>query len=113
MPILDPRTWEVLPFGDETSFIDFLGHHELQHREFASVIRAAGKASYPLLPLGDGGGTEWHQAHQLVHEGETTSLGIASPTDFTAYDLDDPNDFATWTFLHAQQHVTIRTQLGI
>lgn len=123
MPIVDPHTWEVLPFGDETSFLDFLGQHELQHREFASTIRAAGLPSYPLLPLGDGpaslgtglpgGGDEWHQAHQLVHQGETQSLGIASPQDFTSYNLSDPNNFATWTFLHALQHVTIRTQTGL
>lgn len=113
MPIIDPHSFEVLPFGDQTAWIDFLGVHELQHREFASAIRAAGKASYPLLPLGDGGGDEWHQAHQLVHQGETSSLGIASSPDFTAYDLDDANDFATWTFLHALQHVTIRKQLGL
>ena len=113
VPIVDPHSFEVLPYGDRTAWIDFLGQHELQHREFASAIRAAGKASYPLLPLGDGGGDEWHQAHQLVHQGETSSLGIASSPDFTAYDLDDANDFSTWTFLHALQHVTIRKQLGL
>lgn len=134
MPIVDPHSWEVLPFGDQTGFIDFLGQHELQHREFASVIRAGGFRSYPLLPLGDGGdpaplrivpsedflfpfgedrGDTWHQAHQLVHQGETTSLLIAAPSDFTSYDLSDPNDFATWAFLHALQHVTIRKVLGL
>jgi len=57
MPIVDPHTWEVLPFRDQPSFLDFLGQHELQHREFATAIRAAGKASYALLPLGTAAAT--------------------------------------------------------
>ena len=109
MAIVNPHSWEVLEFGDETSFLDFLGAHELQHRAFASTIRVVlGKPTYALLPLGDFTGPEWHDAHQLVHVGEATALAIAAPPDFRSYDLGDREQFASWTFLHALEHVRIR-----
>ena len=113
MAIVDPRSWSVMIFGDEGAWLDFLGAHELQHRAFAFSIRAAGGLSYPLLPLGDGGGAEWHEAHQLVHQGETTSLGIAEPPDFRGYELSDPDQFSTYTYLHALEHVRVRQAIPL
>lgn len=125
MPIADPQSWKLLPFRDLTAWIDWLGQHDLQHRQFAASIRAKTSKGFAILPLGDGGhdyslgGTdqapspEWHQAHQLVHQGETTALSIAAPPDFTAYDLNDPNDFATYCYLHAAQHITERLSIGL
>ena len=109
MPIADPRSWEVLQFGDETAFVDFLGAHELQHRAFDQQIRQILLLpTYPVLPLGDYTGPEWHDAHQLVHDGEATSLGIAAAPDFRSYDFADPDQWASYHWLHAQEHVRIR-----
>ena len=114
MAIVDPLSWAHMEFGDETSFLDFLGTHDLQHRAFATTIRTVlGGATYPVLPLGDFTGPEWHDAHQLVHAGEATALAIAAPQDFRSYDLEEKEQFASWTWLHAQEHVRLRLAMGI
>ncbi len=90
MAIADPQSWKLLPFGDLTAWIDFLGTHDLQHRQFAASILTKTGKPFAVLPLGDGGhlyyfgavsyrapGPEWHGAHQLVHQGEATALKIA------------------------------------
>jgi len=127
---IDPLSWARLQHGDETSFIDFLGHHELQHREFDVLIRRLGGAPFASLPLAPAPldtwllgeeqetpsfypGLSWHQIHQVVHEGEASSLLIASPPDFTSYDLNDPDELATWAFTHSLEHVRLRQALGI
>jgi hypothetical protein len=113
MPVVDPHSWEVLAFGDASAFTDFLGAHALWHRALDVVLRAAGGAPYPTLPLGDGGADEWHTAHQNTHVGEAAALTIAAPPDFQSYDLKRPDDFQTWTYLHAQEHVRLRQAAGL
>lgn len=114
MPIPNPRSWEVLPFGDLTAFMDFLGSHDLVWRSLNQQIRVnLAKPTYPVLPLGDYTGAEWHDADQLVHEGACTALGIPLPPDFRSYDLTDKDQFASWTWLHAQDMVRIAQAAGL
>ena len=114
MAIADPRSWETLSHGDETSFLDFLGAHALQHRAFEHTIRdVLLLPTYPVLPLGDYTGPEWHDAHQLVHNGEALALGIAAPPDFRSYDFEDKDQWASFHWLHAQEHVRIRRAAGL
>ena len=113
MPVADPHAWAVLQFGDQNAWLDFLGQHALWHRALDVAVRALGGVAYPSLPLGDGGGDAWHEAHQQAHEGAAASLVIASPIDFRSYDLTDPEAFPTWTYLHAQEHIRLRGVVGI
>jgi len=133
MPLsFDPRAWSRLTHGDRSAWEDFAGHHALQHRQFDDAIRRAGGVPYAALPLGltprstwllgsESPPTEfayypdedWLQAHQQTHEGEAGSLLIAPPADFTAYDFTNPDDFATFAWLHALEHVRIRNAIGI
>jgi|SRR5882724_11798349 len=129
---IDPLLWSRLTHGDETSFLDFIGTHDLQHGAFDTLIRRLGGAPYATLPLGIAPRSvwllgepdtpvafpfypddDWMQAHQVRHEGAASSLLIAAPPDFTAYDLQDPDEFATWTYLHALEHTRLRQSLGI
>ena len=110
--------WKSLPFGDKDAFVDFLGQHALWHTALDKVVRAAGGAAYPSLPLGDGPsptdeGGDWHLAHQAVHDGAAVGLGLSAAPDFTAYDLDHRDEFATWTWLHAQEHQRLRVAAGV
>lgn len=114
MPIMDPRAWEVLPFGDETAFLDFLGAHELQHRQFNDhIVKVLGVTSYPVLPLGDYLGPEWHDAHQLVHDGTALALGLPAAPDFRSYDFSDRDQWSTYHWLHTLEHVRLRQAAGL
>lgn len=111
-----PTLWQSLQFGDKNAFVDFLGQHALWHVAMDHTIRAGLGAPFPSLPLGDGpidDGDDWHAAHQAMHEGEASGLALAGPPDFTAYDLNKRDDFATWTWLHALEHVRTGTAAGI
>jgi hypothetical protein len=114
MPVINPLSWSVLGFGDETAWIDFLGHHALWGRAFDQHVRlrlAAGP--YPTPPLGDGGGAEWDEAHQLWHVGARGAVLLPPPPDFRSYDRRQREQFATWCFLHAQEHHLIQVAAGL
>lgn len=119
-----------LTHGDETAWIDFTGAHALQHSIFDVAIRRAGGAPYPVFPLGTTGratwlmgeepeeypwlpSDDWMNAHQMMHQGMSDSLLIAGPSDFTAYDLTDPDEFQSWTWVHALEHTRIWQAIGI
>jgi hypothetical protein len=104
MSLVDPRSWSVLAFGDETAWIDFLGAHALWHDQLDFHIRTRlFGAPISALPLGDGGTAEWAKAHQRRHDDECASLGISFGPDFESYDLTKADQFASWAFIHAQE----------
>jgi len=114
MPVMDPLNWLALAFGDETSWIDFLGSHELWDRSFDEHVRVRLAASpYPSPPLGDGGGAEWDEAHQLWHVGAAQAAVLPTPIDFRSYDRKNKDQFASWCFLHAQEHVRLQRAVGL
>lgn len=114
MAIVDPHGWSFLQYGDQTGWIDFLGAHELQHRAFAdTIIRVLGHATFPSLPLGDYTGPEWHDAHQLVHDGEAAALALTAAPDLRSYDLADREQWASYHWIHALEHVRIRGAAGL
>ena len=115
--------------------MDFLGRHDLWHRALDVQIRSLGGAPYGTLPLGDGvwtpggllwqvpeeiegrlrfyPGPEWHAAHQARHDDSASALVISGSPDFASYELEDADEFATWAFLHAQEHIRLRQAAGI
>ena len=113
MPVVDPHSWSHLGFGDKTSFTDFLGTHALFHRALDVTVRALGGTAYNYPPIGDGGGDAWMLAVQQAHQGPSTALAIADPPDLTAYDLKDPDEFATWCYLLALDDIRLRRASGI
>ena len=114
MPVMNPLSWSILTFGDETAWIDFLGHHDLWDRAFDQQVRTRlGAGPYPTPPLGDGGGSEWDEAHQLWHAGAANAVLIGPPPDFRSYDRRQKEQFATWCFLHANEHVRLERAAGL
>lgn len=114
--LVQPLLWQALPYADKDAFVDFLGSHALWHTALDQLLRAAGAAPYASLPLGDGPideGGDWHQVHQAIHAGEASGLALAGPPDFTAYDLNRRDDFATWTWTHAQEHQRLAAAAGL
>ncbi len=111
--MMDPKLWQSLPFRDTTAWIDFLGQHSRWHQVLAQSIFAKNGKMYRIYPLGDGGGQEWHLAHQDEHIGAANALGLAAPPDFSSYNLSDPTEFASWVWLHAEEHIRLRTPAGI
>jgi hypothetical protein len=112
VPIVDPHSWEVLVFGDQTAWQDFLGAHSLWHHQLADTIRSLGGTAYPTLPLGDGGGEEWHFAHQQHHDGAADALLIDFGPDLRSYNLTEPQEFASWCWVHAQESIRLRRIIG-
>jgi hypothetical protein len=116
MSVVSPALWKSLQFGDQNAFVDWLGHHDLWHIALDDVVRRMGGAPYPTLPLGDGpigdGASDWHFAHQRRHEGLCSGLAIPGPPDFTAYDLNQRDDFNTYTWLHAVESERVMSVLG-
>ena len=125
--LTDPLLWSVLPHQDRNSWIDFLGQHDLWHRDFDRYMRSVRLADpFTSLPLGDGGRigwedpeddvyppSSWHDAHQAVHEGEAAAAGLVAPIDFRSYDLRGADEFATYTYLHALEHQRLRQAVGL
>ena len=53
------------------------------------------------------------EAHQAIHVGEASGLALSGPADFTAYDLNHRDEFASWTWLHAAEHIRLAVAAGI
>src|ERR1700693_773377 len=114
--LFQARLWQSLPFADKDAFVDFLGQHALWHSDVDHLIRSAGAAPYPSLPLGDGpieDGADWHEVHQAMHEGEAAGLALSGPPDFTAYDLNKRDEFASYVWLHAAEHQRLASAAGL
>lgn len=109
---IDPSLWGNIPFGNRTAWTDFVGQHWLWHRSLAEFVRRGTGTSYRVLPIGDGGGTRWQQAVQETYVNASFALGVAPPNDLASYELSRPEDFASWTFLLAQQASRLREAAG-
>jgi len=113
MPVVDPHHWSHLPFGDKTAFTDFLGTHALFHAALDVAIRRLGGVPYNYPPIGDGGGSDWLLALQQAHDGAAASLFVPEPPDLTSYDLSDPDEFASWTYILALDDIRLRQAAGL
>lgn len=115
MPLMDPLSWSVLTFGDETSLVDFYGSHALWHDELDGIIRQVlGGATITTLPLGDGlASQEQALAHQQRHDDECDALLIERGPDFQSYDLTKADSFASFMFTHATECARLARAAGL
>lgn len=111
--MMSPLLWLGTPYKNQTAWYDFHGHHALWHRALAQVIVDLGHPVYAVFPLGDGGGPAWMQSHAIEHAGAAASLGLSAPPDLTNYDLTHAQDWASWHFIHSEEHERLRKQAGI
>ena len=102
MPI-DPSVFASVPFRNPTAWKDLTGTLELWFRALGQRIHQSTGQSIRVLPLGEGGGTEWLSGVQTQFESAATALGIAAPGDLESYDLSRAEQFASWTWTLSQE----------
>lgn len=105
---VDPSNWSNVPHKNRTAWADFIGTHWLWHRNLAQHVTVTLGTSYRVYPIGDGGGPIWLHAVQDTYVNACTALGIAPPSDLSGFDLEDAEDFASWTFLVSQTATRLR-----
>ena len=111
--MISPTNWNNVPFRDATAWADFVGTHWLWHRAVAEHVRRTTGVSYRVYPIGDGGGSQWLYAVQRTYENAFAALGLSPPSDLSSYDLNDPEEFASYTFLLSQTASRLREAAGV
>lgn len=111
--MIDTRLWASTPFDNPTAFADLTGQIELFHHALAKQVFGLTGRAYPVYPLGSGRGAEWLQGVQAQYAAASAALGIAPPPDLGTYNLDDPGDFASWTFQIGNQSRVLALSAGL
>jgi hypothetical protein len=110
--MVDPSLWGSVPFRNPTALLDFFGEHGLWHRAFSDAMFRFNGATYRTVPLGDGGTAVWLQAHQAEHQAMRTAAGLGTVPDLSSFDLGDRESFASFMFVHANEHRILRAVIG-
>lgn len=111
--MVDPRLWASVPHRNPNAWTDFTGTFYLWHRALAAKVAALTGISYKVYPIGTGGDDAWLHAVQRQYQNAAAALGIAPPPDLESYDLADPGDFASWTFIISQTSRTLALAAGL
>lgn len=114
MMAIDPRLFGSTPFGNRTAFLDLAGQIDLLSKAIARGVFAQTGKTYRTYPLGSSpGGPEWLSALQKQYEGAAQALGLPPPADLQSYDLKQPADFASWTFILGQETRALQIAAGV
>lgn len=112
-PMIDTRMWASVPFKNPTAWVDFVGTHDLWWRVVSDRIVALTGAPIRTYPLGSGGGQVWLAAVQQQYTHAAEALGLEPPPDLQTYDLSEPGDFASWTWVISQTARQIALATGL
>lgn len=103
------------PFAFQQFSFSNAEHHVLIANAIQTLYNQATPA-YILDPIpvldSQGGAGVWLYNHQAVHNFQNAVLGIAG-NDLTGVDWQKPDEVADWINLHAEEHRTAATRLGI
>lgn len=111
--MIDTRLWSSTPFKNPTAWADLTGSLELFHHALAQNVFALHHTTYAVQPLGSGRGAGWLEALQKQNADAAAALGIPPPPDLESYDLDQPGDFASFTFTLGQFSRELAVQAGL
>ena len=112
--MIDPALFSNVPFRNATAWTDFTGTLWLYLRALAEHVGRNQGVTIRVQPIGDGDGrSRWLQAVQETLVSASLALQIAPPNDLSSYDLSEPEQFASWTFLVSQQCSRMREAAGI
>jgi hypothetical protein len=101
------------PFGDDESFLDFLGQNELSHISIGKALALNGYILTSAPPIGNPLETsDWMLDHWQRHREECLPLGIPVP-DLSTANLRDEVEYEDWMQLHAILHEQENSLLGI
>lgn len=113
MPV-DPKLFGSTPFRNKTAWRDLKGTLYLWHVNLADTIAAGGFGGYPVYYIGSPAKDQAEQEIiERMHAGAAAALGIAPPPTLAGYDLDDPADFASWTWLLSLDCDRLRAEAGM
>ena len=103
-----------VPFRNRTAVTDWIGQLDLIHANLAEVISRAQQVEVKKLPLGASRiDSYWLKALTEQHTAERLALGLAPASDFTDFDVNDPGEFASLTFVVASDLEQIRLAAGV
>lgn len=101
--------------SNEGEFNTWSFAHAAHHHDIIRVIYQDTQIQLPeyvLDPFDPNNPNVWLDQHQQMHQGMDNILGIAG-YDLLDVDMSDPNDFAGWIFLNANEHFQAAQILGI
>lgn len=90
-----------------------MGTLDLMWKGLAPAITRQTGNVFRTYPLGNGGGPEWLDAVQKQYAAASTALGLPPPPDLQSYDLKQPADWASWTFILGQTTRSIQIAAGV
>jgi hypothetical protein len=113
--LIDPGLIGGTPFNNRTAFTDLVGTVYLYHAALAQTIARTTGVAVTLYPLGDGkiGDPFYLDALTKQHASEANALGLIGPPSFSEFDLRDPSEFASFTFLLGNDLERLRKAAGL
>jgi len=104
-------------FQDQVGMSQFaFANADLHDRQNAAILQrySVSLPAYVLDPISleNTGLENWLQIHQDIHTRTNSILGIAG-NDLSDVDFRNPNQVASWIWLHAQEHVQASNKLGL
>lgn len=112
--MLSPSLLGSTPFNNRTAIVDFAGILELYHQALCETISRNFAVAVVKYPLGSGRGEpEWLDALTKQHAAESNAMGLAGPPSFSEFDLKDGAEWASFTFLVANDLERLRRAAGL
>lgn len=102
-------------FSDQAGMSQFSFANNDQHTQIIEAIARRFNVALPtyiLDPIPANAPSNWLYTHQAVHNDMNGVLGIAG-NDLSDVDFTDPQQVASWVWLHAQEHYQAAQILGI
>lgn len=112
---LSPSLISGVPFRNRTAYSDLSGILFFQHQAIAETISRTLGVAVRLMPLGGADITSesFLFALQAQFADECRALFITPPADMQSFDLDDEAEFASWTFLVAEELSRVKSAAGV
>ena len=103
--IVSPLLFQSVPFGSETSWLDFLGSCGQWH---LALARATGTRYNLIDDL-----KKNLQPHSDMHDAIASALGITKVGDLTSFDLEDETSFVSFMYLESSDLMRMRAAAGL
>ena len=112
--MIDPRVFSSTPHKSLTAFQDLVGQVVLMHAALIPAIIAQTGVMVRRYPIDAGAQqADLLQTIQQQHNSECLALGIEPPPDIQSFDLKDPTEWASFTFILANDLARIKASAGI
>ena len=103
--VMPPVLWQTVPFGDQDSWLDFLGFHSRMHEALATLTGTE------FILTDDLKGELLRHAN--MHKQVDKALCIPTTYDLVTYDLDDRASYEGFMQTHANLHQQENIAAGV